>query len=165
MSETQITIELQDPLVVARFWSKVDVGRPGACWKWRAATNEHGYGLIRVSPEVGLVKAHRMAWALLNGLSIPGPNLVVRHSCDNPPCCNPAHLSLGTQGENVEDMHVRGRRKYDTSVGPEIEQHMRAMSAQGARQSDIAASLGCSQSYVSMILSGARGASYRKASV
>ena len=42
---------LTDPLHIARFWSKVDVGRPGVCWPWRAATNEHGYGVFRL-PEV-----------------------------------------------------------------------------------------------------------------
>ena len=40
--------------------------------------------------------------------------LVVMHSCDNPSCINPAHLSVGTQGENVNDMHQKGRTNYLT---------------------------------------------------
>jgi hypothetical protein len=33
----------------------------------------------------------------------------VLHLCDNPPCCNPAHLHLGDQKINADERHARGR--------------------------------------------------------
>lgn len=91
-----------------RFWAKVQIGGPDECWPWTKAHNEHGYGLIRVAGKN--VKAHRVA--LIQGGEDPGPSVKVLHSCDNPPCCNPGHLRFGSQRENVEDMHARGRRVY-----------------------------------------------------
>jgi hypothetical protein len=52
-------------------------------------------------------RSHRAAWKLTHG---PIPDgLQVLHRCDNPPCCNPAHLFLGTQQDNIADMHKKGR--------------------------------------------------------
>jgi hypothetical protein len=53
-------------------------------------------------------KAHRLAFSFFNQRTIP-PGMVVRHTCDNPPCVNPQHLLLGTQGDNVADRKNRGR--------------------------------------------------------
>jgi hypothetical protein len=76
-----------------RFWAKVDKsGGPSACWLWTASTNK-GYGQLEIDgrPE----GAHRIAYKLSIG---PIPNgLSVCHSCDNPPCCNPSHLFLGSK--------------------------------------------------------------------
>jgi hypothetical protein len=64
-----------------------------------------GYGTIRLSRrDVG---AHRVAWTLTNG-PIPA-GLVVCHRCDNPPCCNPEHMFIGTQRDNLADMFAKGR--------------------------------------------------------
>jgi hypothetical protein len=52
---------------------------------------------------------HRLAWAKVNG-PIP-PGVKIRHTCDNPPCINPAHLLAGSQADNVADMDARGRRQ------------------------------------------------------
>ena len=38
-------------------------------------------------------------------------NMVVRHKCDNPSCCNLKHLEIGTQKDNVADMINRGRSR------------------------------------------------------
>lgn len=115
MSDTRNTAPNADPLVLARFWSKVAVGDPGECWPWQEKSrNEHGYGIFRPTKDSGVVKAHRFAWSTENG-PIPAGE-VIRHSCDTPPCCNPAHLSNGTQAQNIADMHERGRRVYTRAV-------------------------------------------------
>ena len=151
----------RDPLIIARFWSKVDVRRPGVCWPWIARSrHNHGYGVFKVSPEVGTVKAHRFAWAVVNG-DLPD-DVVLRHSCDNPPCCNPSHLVPGTQADNVADMHARGRRTYRSRLDLEDLDHIRQLARAGVSQADIAAEFNVAKSYVSMILAGLRGQAIAK---
>lgn len=94
-----------------RFWAKVDMsGGPDACWPYAGARHESGYGVVG-GKDWGkgrrLTKAHRIAWKLAN----PGQDepVMVRHSCDNPPCCNPRHLLAGTHADNMADMWSRGR--------------------------------------------------------
>lgn len=96
--------------VAARFWEKVDqAGGSDACWPWMAGLFRDGYGQFRLPPSLGnfKLKAHRKAYELTKG-EIPA-GLVVMHSCDNPPCCNPAHLSVGTVGDNTRDASAKGR--------------------------------------------------------
>lgn len=94
-----------------RFWAKV-VKHPGdACWEWTACrfkpprSNFLGYGCFSFRRK--LQGAHRVSWILHNG---PIPDgMWVLHKCDNPPCCNPAHLFLGSPKDNVLDMVAKGR--------------------------------------------------------
>jgi HNH endonuclease len=77
------------------------------CWLWPGAQSLGGYGRINIGPGVR-VQAHRLAWELYVG-PIP-TDLIVLHRCDQPPCCNPEHLQLGTQQDNVDDCVAKGRR-------------------------------------------------------
>lgn len=80
---------------------------PSGCLEWTGFRDAKGYGRITVDNVA--CKAHRVAWEVANGRPVP-PGMHVRHSCDNPPCIDPAHLSVGTPAQNVADMDVRGRR-------------------------------------------------------
>lgn len=96
---------------VARFWAKVDKsGGPDACWIWTASKVPSGYGSFGVNGR--LFGAHRIAWVLENG-QIPHDGsyhgMCVCHKCDNPACCNPAHLFLGTNMDNARDREKKGR--------------------------------------------------------
>lgn len=92
---------------VDRFWSYVDrSGGDDACWPWIAATDPMGYGRFHVGVGPNATRlAHRIAYGLIHGELPP----VVRHRCDNPPCCNPAHHEPGTRLENNQDMVARRR--------------------------------------------------------
>lgn len=89
-----------------RFYDLVQTGEQNECWPFMGSKDEGGYGYFRYGA-AGINKAHRMA-AWLAGRNIEG--LVVLHSCDNPPCCNPAHLSTGTHADNEADKDRKGRR-------------------------------------------------------
>jgi HNH endonuclease/Putative ATPase subunit of terminase (gpP-like) len=98
----------------SRFWSRIDrsAGLDG-CWPWIGSPGPNGYGLLQGSDDYRgfSLLAHRIAFALYHQRE-PAAGLVVRHSCDNPPCCNPAHLIEGTHQDNYDDAVQRGRMPH-----------------------------------------------------
>lgn len=93
---------------VAHFWGKVASGSPTSCWEWTGYRTPLGYGVT--SLDGASIFAHRAAFRLSGGVLIPG--LVIMHLCDNPPCCNPAHLRQGTHKDNTQDAVRKGRMKW-----------------------------------------------------
>ena len=94
-----------------RLWSLIDVqDDDNACWLWTGTRmKKHGaetYGQFELGGGCGCIGAHRAVFADYNGY-LPE---VVRHSCDNPPCCNPGHLLGGTTVDNRRDMLERNRQ-------------------------------------------------------
>jgi len=87
------------------FWARVSRPDPCVCWEWQGGKKPDGYGSAGYEGKSDL--AHRVAWKLTKG-PIP-KGMYICHSCDNPACCNPAHLFLGTQSDNMKDMIVKGR--------------------------------------------------------
>lgn len=87
-----------------RFWKRVIKGETeNDCWGWSGAlSKEWQYAMIYYGPEKPTMKAHRLSWMLHFG-EIPEGKLVC-HKCDNPRCCNPKHLFLGTYLDNNRDM-------------------------------------------------------------
>ncbi len=82
------------------------------CLEWTGYRMPSGYGCVDV-PKKWKIKrksflAHRVFFYLENG--IQPKELCVMHSCDNRPCCNPDHLSLGTALDNNRDAILKGRR-------------------------------------------------------
>jgi HNH endonuclease len=94
-------------VTVEKFWSKIN--KTEGCWLWTGVTAQ-GYGRAHLR---GMKSAltHRIAWELTTGAPVP-EGLCVCHHCDNPPCCNPSHLFLGTRGENNSDSAKKGRHTH-----------------------------------------------------
>jgi len=98
---------ISDP--AENFWSYVDKsGGDSACWPWRGAKTGPGYGVHEFRWPDGKRRdgAHRIALSLAQGRYITD-GLDVLHSCDNKPCCNPAHLSEGTKSRNMREAYER----------------------------------------------------------
>lgn len=96
-----------------RFWSFVRVGPEQDCWPWQGGKREKGYGYFYDGRKIhGRTSwtAHRIAFALATGDAsyLPDRKRVVMHSCNNPPCCNPSHLSVGSIGQNSRDAYRDG---------------------------------------------------------
>lgn len=81
---------------------KIDTS--GDCHEWQGGKTKGGYGIVTVAERNILV--HRLVHAIHGG----DPTCqVVMHTCDNPGCCNPAHLVGGSYQDNMRDMHEKGR--------------------------------------------------------
>lgn len=152
------------PAEDAWFWKHVDVRQPDECWEWQGFRNSRGYGQCRHNKDQRV--AHRWAWEITYG---PIPRgILVCHHCDNPPCVNPAHLFLGTQRDNVRDMHAKGRdRIVFESDPPQGEKNANAKltaakviamraeyAAGGITQKQLAERYGISPALASFVISG-----------
>lgn len=141
-----------------RFWAKVTVLGRDDCWIWNGALNERGYGSL--THKMRRWKAHRFAFFLTHGEFDFA--LDVLHECDNPPCCNPNHLELGTHEENMQQMVARGR--WGTRVMASGEHHgmsklnidnvreIRLLESQGITNRDIAIRFGVTEQNVRRIV-------------
>lgn len=107
-----------------QFWARVDrTAGETACWPWTGAVNRDpvyasrsGYGMIQWRGK--MIHAQRLALILSRGEPpVKEPKMLALHLCDNPPCCNPAHLAWGTPAENMRQMDDRGRRRPWHPIG------------------------------------------------
>lgn len=103
-----------DPTIEARFWEKVKRGAPDQCWDWQASTAIKSYGRFKIASHESR-HANRVAWTIANDRE-PG-DLLIRHTCDRPACCNPAHLEVGTHADNCNDKMQRGRWRGGDQTG------------------------------------------------
>jgi hypothetical protein len=84
-----------------RFWSKVK--KTDHCWLWTGGKTDYGYGQFHFRSgeyKYKNISAHRYAWELING-PIPEGMVIDHKVCDNPACCNPAHLIVTTNWDNI----------------------------------------------------------------
>jgi hypothetical protein len=148
-----------------RYWNSVDKAGPipehrpelGPCWLWTSKLNDNGYGLFSLKGRH--VRAHRVAWELHHGRSIPAGQ-IVRHRCDNRACVNPEHLVVGTHADNGDD--AARRRTKPVPLGEQVPSaKLTAEQVQWARQQhdsglstcvDLARKLGVSHTAMSAVL-------------
>jgi hypothetical protein len=143
-----------------RFWSKVDIKGADDCWNWKASKSDQGYGRFGMTSK-WVEYAHRVSAVLYYG-GIPG-DLYVLHLCNNSSCCNPRHLSLGSQAENVRYMWESGRGSEAVSCGEDHPAHkltedqvtqMLQMRREGHTQASLAKYFGINQTQVGRIIRG-----------
>lgn len=142
-----------------RFWRRVDrTGGPAACWSWHGSKLPSGRGQVHLRWE-GTKSIRRnapvIAWELTHGPIPDGLNAC--HDCpsgDDPNCCNPSHLFLGTTAENVHDSIRKGRKNCFGRQKLNAEQvlEIRARWAAGELQRVIAAEYGIARHTVSGIV-------------
>jgi hypothetical protein len=141
------------------FSPRVACDPTSGCWLWAGARTAGGYGKVKIGGRRGKeIYTHRLSY-MLNCGPIPR-GVVVCHRCDTPACCNPTHLFLGTQGDNVRDAYAKGRLTYpEAGVTPEsIIADIKAALAAGVLGRVIASDYGISAATVSAIKTGKRWA-------
>lgn len=134
------------------------LGTPTAtgCVPWTGRTVGRGYGQIDSGGGKGRgLLSHRVAYELAYG-AIPDGQLVL-HKCDNPPCCNPEHLFLGTHSDNVADMYskrrgIHGERAPHARLTESLVLDIRAKHAAGAKQNALAAEYGVSTTAMNSVI-------------
>jgi predicted XRE-type DNA-binding protein len=147
--------------MLQRFNEKWELDLATGCWVWTAGTSAFGYGRFNVGDNE-IKQAHRVSYKIHYG-SIPNQDgyhgNCVCHSCDNPPCVNPAHLFIGTQKQNMED--VAGKNRMPRRLGRDNDNakltenmvlEIRDWSEAGIKQREIAAAYGTNQPHVSSII-------------
>lgn len=150
--------------------SRCDATATG-CWEWRGARKltGHPYGIAFIGGKCRTM--HRVA--IVASGSVLGASDCVLHRCDNPPCCNPDHLFVGSQNDNIRDCAQKGRyafgsgdaRRAKPSDMPRGERHCRAnftnqqivnirdrVAAKGGIQSEIAREFGVHPATISKIV-------------
>jgi predicted DNA-binding protein YlxM (UPF0122 family) len=149
---------------VEEFWSLIDKNGPipprhpelGPCWLWMGTRDSQGYGCFTLN---GLYRTHRIARVLTSG-PLTTENPWVLHRCDNPPCCNPAHLFDGTDITNAADRDAKRRHQHgSTHYAAKITERQAAefMSLYYIARveiKEIAAEYGCSPDIVYSVVNG-----------
>lgn len=140
------------PFDDVRFWPFVAKGE--GCWAWIGYTNgPAGYGMLCVGGR--LVLAHRYSYELHNGPI--GDGLFVCHSCDNPICCRPDHLFLGTCAENVRDMVSKGRGRKSSLSSEQMQAIRERYARGGVSMAALGREVGLSAQSICDIVNGRRG--------
>lgn len=141
--------------LVASLWARALADGTG-CWMWQGCFDpKTGYAQVTWRPR--RLSVHRLAWEATKGPIPPGK--MVCHSCDRRLCVNPEHLFLSNHQGNMADMVAKGRQcrgpRHPKAIldEPMIEL-IRAETARGVRQVDLAALCGVAQTTISAVIRG-----------
>lgn len=151
---------------VESLWALVDRKDPSECWPWKGTRSEGGYGRVQIDGKN--YYAHRVIYNLVHPqyLSRSAPPDAaafgfIRHTCDNPACCNPLHMLLGDAALNAQDMVERGRSPKPASFASPrakltVEQvrEIRQRKQAGETVRGLAGAYGVSMSTISGLLYG-----------
>lgn len=155
-------------------WSKVDKKGEDDCWPWIGYKNKDGYGRVQINDYS--YYAHRVIFNIVNPnvIELNAPKSTdeigfLLHTCDNPCCCNPKHLWVGTHKENMEDKVKKGRSPdFSGDKGPRAKLTMvqarqaRELKKNGMSTRDLAKQFGLSLPSMKTLL---RGQSYKETEV
>jgi hypothetical protein len=138
-----------------RFWSKVN--KTESCWLWTGCCFSSGYGALSVDDIP--IYTHRYSYEIHKG-KIP-EGLLIRHTCDNPPCVNPNHLLVGTRADNVMDMvernrQARGSKNGQAKLTEDDVNEIKIFREFGFTQQELGKMYGVSQSTITRLLSKKR---------
>ena len=147
------------PELIDRFNAKWKSDEATGCWVWFGATSGKGYGEIKIPKTRRQIPAHRLSYLIHRG-SIPSGKCVL-HKCDNPPCCNPEHLFIGTKMDNSIDMakkmrHVYGERQPNHKLTDKEVMDIHKLMKLGVKQKEIAALFNVGEMCISRIKRGER---------
>lgn len=145
-------------MTIAGFWETIRVGDESECWLWTGPVWHFGHGRLWMNGRARW--AHRMVWELTKG-PIPA-DMCVCHHCDVPACCNPAHLFLGTKGDNNRDRSRKGRTSVrsgeahwlTTLTDRQCEEIIARYAAGGVPQWKLGQEYGVSQAAISRVIRG-----------
>lgn len=141
----------------ADFWGRVQRGAAVECWPWLGAVTSRGYGTVGI--EGRDVATHRLAYELTHGPILDG--LFACHRCDNPRCCNPAHIFAGTPKDNQVDCARKGRKNFplgerhgSAKLDADKVRAIRARRAAGEHLKSIAQSFGVGIMTIHQVVTG-----------
>ncbi len=136
------------------FWTFVEK-KDNGCWEWKGATVVGGYGTLTFNNKN--YRAHRISFDMVNGEIARG--LLVLHKCDNPPCVNPSHLSIGTNDDNMKDAAIKnrmsfGEHRWNSKLKASDIPKIKKLKGSGMSQSRIAKLFNIDQAVISRIMNG-----------
>lgn len=135
-----------------RFMLKVVIN-PKGCWEWQGGKNKDGYGQFSFRDK--WMQAHRWVYMFVHGEIPEGEHVL--HSCDNPGCVSPLHLSTGTHAENMRQMVDRGRSAIIATtykMSDKDAANARRMVSHGVKQAEVARRYGVSRQTIYLICKG-----------